>query len=78
MDGQDLHQHTARAHCDKRRLREKDASSEVQLAGHCGLESLGQQGQGNGGFWRRRVPEHDLRERGPGVHPGHSAGWTSL
>ena len=24
------------------------------------------------------VPEHDLRERGPGVHPGHSAGWTSL
>ena len=26
---QDLHQHAARAHCDKRRLREKDASSEV-------------------------------------------------
>ena len=26
---QDLHQHTARAHCDKRRLREKDASPEV-------------------------------------------------
>ena len=24
------------------------------------------------------VPEHDLRERGPGVHPGNSAGWTSL
>ena len=24
------------------------------------------------------VPEHDLRERGPGVHSGNSAGWTSL
>ena len=24
------------------------------------------------------VPEHDLRERGPGVHTGNSAGWTSL
>ena len=121
---QDLHQHTARAHCDKRRLRKKDASPEVScnnkkkiveplvtsakkslnvnclLGTTCRTLWFGILGTARPRKWRilettrypeifypchtflliraLAVPEHDLRERGPGVHPGHSAGWTSL